>query len=95
MPRSDHVNPCIKVCRFNSDRVCTGCYRTRDEVKGWKALSKAARAAINDRVRPQMAARPDGRAARRVAKLDRKIFKLNEKLARLRAERDDLARPPG
>ncbi|ATH82712.1 DUF1289 domain-containing protein [Ectopseudomonas hydrolytica] len=35
-------NPCIKVCEFERD-ICLGCGRSRQEIKGWKRLSKSER----------------------------------------------------
>lgn len=90
-------NPCIGLCRFGGDGACLGCHRTKAEVKGWKRLSDAAKAAINDRIAQggQQAVQADpteGKAPRkRLRKLDRKIGKLESKLAALRAERDRVA----
>ncbi|MCM8737768.1 DUF1289 domain-containing protein [Azospirillum sp. A1-3] len=90
-------NPCIGLCRFGGDGACLGCHRTKAEVKGWKRLSDAAKAAINDRIakgsRLAVQVEPaEGKAPRkRLRKLDRKIGKLESKLAALRAERDRVA----
>ncbi|HYF89035.1 DUF1289 domain-containing protein [Azospirillum sp.] len=88
----DTRNPCIGLCRFGGQGACLGCHRTKAEVKGWKKLSDAAKAAINERIRQGMqavAATAEGKAPRkRLRKLDRKIDKLEAKLAALRAERD-------
>lgn len=32
-------SPCIKVCKYDDDHVCTGCYRTMDEITGWLFMS--------------------------------------------------------
>jgi predicted Fe-S protein YdhL (DUF1289 family) len=90
----DTRNPCIGLCRFGGQGACLGCHRTKAEVKGWKKLSDAAKAAINERIRQGMQAvtAADGKAPRkRLRKLDRKIGKLEAKLAALRAERDAMA----
>ncbi|CAO3453292.1 DUF1289 domain-containing protein [Azospirillum largimobile] len=91
----DTRNPCIGLCRFGGQGACLGCHRTKAEVKGWKKLSDAAKAAINERIRQGMqavAATAEGKAPRkRLRKLDRKIDKLEAKLAALRAERDAMA----
>lgn len=89
-------NPCIGLCRFGGDGACLGCHRTKAEVKGWKRLCDAAKAAINDRIangsRQAQADPVEGKAPRkRLRKLDRKIGKLESKLAALRAERDRMA----
>lgn len=90
----DTRNPCIGLCRFGGQGACLGCHRTKAEVKGWKRLSDAAKAAINERIRQGMQAvvAANGKAPRkRLRKLDRKIDKLEAKLAALRAERDTMA----
>ena len=94
----DTRNPCIGLCRFGGQGACLGCHRTKAEVKGWKRLSDAAKAAINERIRQgtqavaATATATDGKAPRkRLRKLDRKIGKLEAKLAALRAERDAMA----
>lgn len=94
----DSGNPCIGLCRFGGDGNCLGCHRTKAEVKGWKRLSSAAKAAINARIGTNSrqgieAGSAEGKAPRkRLRKLDRKIGKLEAKLALLRAERDRVAR---
>lgn len=94
----DTGNPCIGLCRFGGQGACLGCHRTKAEVKGWKRLSDAAKAAVNERIRQGMqavtaaATATDVKAPRkRLRKLDRKIGKLETKLAALRAERDAMA----
>lgn len=85
-------NPCIGLCRFGGDGACLGCHRTKAEVKGWKRLSDAAKAAIMDRIAKGGGPPAEGKAPRkRLRKLDRKIGKLESKLAALRAERDRVA----
>ncbi|UEM21421.1 DUF1289 domain-containing protein [Skermanella mucosa] len=44
-------NPCTDVCKYDSDKVCKGCGRTRTEVKAWKSFSDEEKDAINRRVR--------------------------------------------
>lgn len=93
----DSGNPCIGLCRFGGDGACLGCHRTKAEVKGWKRLSDAAKAAINTRIRADSrqgseAGSAEGKAPRkRLRKLDKKIGKLEAKLALLKVERDRLA----
>ena len=37
-------NPCVSVCKMDKQTGwCRGCWRTRDEIKGWKTLSKKER----------------------------------------------------
>ncbi|MDA0369539.1 MAG: DUF1289 domain-containing protein [Proteobacteria bacterium] len=36
------VSPCISVCEINPrTSVCRGCYRTRDEIAGWRTAGAA------------------------------------------------------
>lgn len=94
----DSRNPCIGLCRFGGDGNCLGCHRTKAEVKGWKRLGDAAKAAINARIaansRQGIEAGSAGEKAprKRLRKLDRKIGKLEAKLALLREERDRVGR---
>ena len=91
--KKDTRNPCIGLCRFGGNGTCLGCHRSKAEVKGWKRLGDAAKAAINRRIAQGLQAEPaEAKAPRkRLRKLDRKIGKLESKLATLRAERERLA----
>lgn len=80
-------DPCVKVCKFDSG-VCRGCRRTREEVKGWKAMTGEQRRAVILRIGPLPAAR-----AGKLGKLDRKIAKLEARLDELRRKRAEAARP--
>ncbi|MGA1860734.1 DUF1289 domain-containing protein [Azospirillum sp. 11R-A] len=94
-------NPCIGLCRFGGDGNCLGCHRTKAEVKGWKRLNDAAKAAINARIaansrQGRETGSAEGKAPRkRLRKLDRKIGKLEAKLALLREERGQLSGSQG
>jgi hypothetical protein len=44
-------NPCTDVCKYDQEKVCKGCGRTRTEVKDWKSFSDERKDAINRRVR--------------------------------------------
>ncbi len=38
------ASPCISVCKINpGEELCQGCWRTRDEIRGWKNASDAER----------------------------------------------------
>ena len=44
LPIKRPKNPCTGVCRIDkSTGLCRGCWRTRDEIKGWKKLNEADR----------------------------------------------------
>ncbi len=37
-------SPCIQVCKIDdAARLCTGCYRTLDEIAGWSSYSDQQR----------------------------------------------------
>ena len=44
-PRADHVpSPCISVCVMDAaDGLCTGCFRTLDEIAAWSILDDRAK----------------------------------------------------
>lgn len=40
-------SPCVGVCRLSEDSgLCLGCWRTRDELRAWKASDDAAKLAV-------------------------------------------------
>ena len=41
------VSPCINVCKMDADSgLCSGCFRTIDEIAAWARASDAARLGI-------------------------------------------------
>ncbi|WP_233889496.1 DUF1289 domain-containing protein [Paraburkholderia flagellata] len=48
-------SPCIELCAFDGKTgFCTGCYRTREEARGWKRMTDHRRHQIlNERPRRQ------------------------------------------
>ncbi len=66
--RDEIDSPCIKICLIHpTERLCTGCYRSIDEIAAWSAMSAEARRAIMDDLparAPRMVKRRGGRAAR-------------------------------
>ncbi|WP_341317397.1 DUF1289 domain-containing protein [Paraburkholderia sp. IMGN_8] len=48
-------SPCIDVCAFDGkSKLCVGCFRTLDEIRGWKKMTDHRRhQVINDRARRQ------------------------------------------
>jgi len=75
MSKDDHIwardeieSPCIKICLVHPQaRICTGCYRTPEEITIWSKLSPEARRAVMETL-PDRAGlitkRRGGRAAR-------------------------------
>lgn len=66
--RDEIESPCIQICVVHpTERICTGCYRTIDEITRWSRMEPAERASIMaelaDRA-PRLARRRGGRAAR-------------------------------
>lgn len=45
--RDEIESPCVKLCLIHPDaRICTGCYRSIDEITQWSQLSVEARREI-------------------------------------------------
>jgi predicted Fe-S protein YdhL (DUF1289 family) len=66
--RDEIESPCIRVCVVHPEaRICTGCYRSIDEITRWSKMSPEARreviAALPDRA-SLLKKRRGGRAAR-------------------------------
>lgn len=41
------LSPCVRICVIHDEAgICTGCYRTREEIALWGRLSNEARRAI-------------------------------------------------
>lgn len=57
------ASPCINVCRMDPDSgLCSGCFRTLDEIANWSRLDATARLsvleAVNIRQRSQQTSPP-------------------------------------
>ena len=67
--RDELESPCINVCVVHpAEGICTGCYRSIDEIARWSGMSARERAAIMQTLgerAPRLAKRRGGRAARR------------------------------
>jgi len=45
------ASPCIDICRLDANgRLCTGCWRTLDEITAWRDLDEEQRRAVMDGV---------------------------------------------
>ncbi len=66
--RDEPESPCISICVIHPDaRICTGCYRTLDEIAGWGQMSAEARRAVMAELparAPGLKGRRGGRAGR-------------------------------
>ncbi|MGY4534733.1 putative Fe-S protein YdhL (DUF1289 family) [Pseudomonas sp. TE3786] len=41
----DSKDPCISICKFD-ERICIGCGRSKEEIKGWKKMDKPEKRAV-------------------------------------------------
>ena len=66
--RNEIESPCVQVCAVHpTARICTGCYRTIDEIGAWSRMTPEARRAIMDELPSRkglLTQRRGGRAAR-------------------------------
>jgi len=66
--RNEVESPCVQICVVHpTEKICTGCYRTMDEITRWSKMDGAERAAIMEELpnrKPRLAKRRGGRAAR-------------------------------
>ncbi len=66
--RNEVESPCVQLCVVHpAERICTGCYRTLDEISRWSKMDSSERAEIMEELpsrKPRLAKRRGGRAAR-------------------------------
>ena len=66
--RDEIESPCVQICVVHPEtRICTGCYRTIDEITDWSRMTPEARRNIMDDLPAranQLKVRRGGRAAR-------------------------------
>ncbi|SDI01044.1 DUF1289 domain-containing protein [Lutimaribacter saemankumensis] len=66
--RKEIESPCVKICVVHpEERICTGCYRTIDEITRWSKMAPEERQTIMAELperAPRLAKRRGGRAAR-------------------------------
>ncbi|MFW8636828.1 DUF1289 domain-containing protein [Cribrihabitans pelagius] len=66
--RDEIQSPCVKICVVHPEaRICTGCYRSLDEIRDWSRMSNDERAAVMEALPDragQLTKRRGGRAAR-------------------------------
>ena len=65
--RKEIESPCVSICLMHpTERICTGCHRTIDEISRWSAMSAEERQAISDELSdraPRLSKRRGGRLA--------------------------------
>jgi predicted Fe-S protein YdhL (DUF1289 family) len=37
------TSPCISICALDGDNICTGCFRSGDEIREWGSYNNAQR----------------------------------------------------
>ncbi|WP_411352703.1 DUF1289 domain-containing protein [Leisingera aquaemixtae] len=66
--RDEIQSPCIKICVVHPEaRICTGCYRSIDEIRDWSKMTNDERAEIMNDLPARagkLAKRRGGRGAR-------------------------------
>ena len=66
--RDEIESPCVQICVVHPEtRICTGCYRTINEITDWSRMTPEARRNIMDDLparADQLKVRRGGRAAR-------------------------------
>ncbi|EAQ45227.1 hypothetical protein MED193_05336 [Roseobacter sp. MED193] len=69
--RDEIQSPCINICVVHPEaRICTGCYRSIDEITQWSRLSNAERLEVMQEL-PSRAANLTKRRGGRAARLKR------------------------
>ncbi len=66
--RNEIASPCVRLCVVHPEaRICTGCYRTTDEISRWSKMTNEERSDIMEALpgrAPMLRKRRGGRAAR-------------------------------
>ena len=66
--RKEVESPCVQICVVHpAERICTGCYRTIDEISRWSRMDSSERAEIMNDLpsrKPRLSKRRGGRATR-------------------------------
>jgi predicted Fe-S protein YdhL (DUF1289 family) len=67
--RDEIESPCVKLCIIHPvEKVCSGCYRSLDEISRWSQMSSEERTTILTQL-PSRAAVPNKRRGGRTARL--------------------------
>ncbi|WP_208349771.1 DUF1289 domain-containing protein [Pseudaestuariivita rosea] len=66
--RAEIESPCINICVVHpTERICTGCFRSIDEITNWGRMTPEARSQVMEELptrAPRLQKRRGGRAAR-------------------------------
>ncbi|MEL7344995.1 MAG: DUF1289 domain-containing protein [Pseudomonadota bacterium] len=69
--RDEVESPCVRICMIHPEaKICTGCYRTTDEIALWGRMDAQVRRDIMDSL-PARASQLGGRRGGRAARLKR------------------------
>ncbi|WP_442755295.1 DUF1289 domain-containing protein [Methylocystis sp. JAN1] len=49
-------SPCNKICTLNSNNVCVGCGRSREEIGAWSQLSEDDKKRVAERAKARLLA---------------------------------------
>ena len=44
-------SPCVSICKLNNEGVCSGCFRSRDEITHWTTYHNAEKADVLEKCR--------------------------------------------
>jgi hypothetical protein len=70
--RDEIESPCVKLCIIHPvEKVCSGCYRSLDEIGRWSQMSAEERAGIMAKL-PERATGPNKRRGGRNSRLKRR-----------------------
>ena len=47
-------SPCVGVCQYNNEEVCSGCFRTVEEISQWTTISDSEREMIMSQLDARM-----------------------------------------
>lgn len=47
-------SPCVSICLLDGSDICTGCFRSADEITDWMLLDDPARLQVLERSRERM-----------------------------------------
>ena len=45
------MSPCMSICTLDEDKVCIGCRRTLEEIRGWALMTPAEQWALTEELR--------------------------------------------
>lgn len=58
--------PCNKICTLNSDHLCIGCGRSREEIGRWTQLSDAEKQRVVEKAKARLDAMGEAKAPAKI-----------------------------